>query len=81
MGFQLTGSWWEKDIPGVQLAYELYKKRGPVPPYVYIVALGAAMIWEEAVENAISTVGYDKLDGQAILDGYLNIKNFKKKGV
>lgn len=81
MGFQLTGSWWEKDLPGVQLAYELYKKRGPVPPYVYIVALGAAMIWEEAVENAISNVGYDKLDGQAIRDGYLDIKNFTAMGL
>lgn len=81
MGFQLASSWWEKDVPGVKLAYELYAKRGSVPPFAYIAAVGAAMVWEEAVKNAIESVGYDKLDGPAILNGYLGIKNFNAMGL
>ena len=81
MGFQLASSWWEKDVPGVKLAYELYAKRGSVPPFAYIAAVGAAMVWEEAVKNAIESVGYEKLDGPAILNGYLGIKNFNAMGL
>jgi len=81
MGFQLASSWWEKEIPGVELAYQLYSKRGPVPPFAYIAAVGAAMVWEEAVKNAIRSVGYEQLDGAAILKGYLSIKNFDAKGL
>ncbi len=31
MGLQPAASWWEKDVPGVKLSYELHKKRGPIP--------------------------------------------------
>jgi len=81
MGFQLASSWWEKNVPGVQLAYTLYAKRGPVPPFAYIAAVGAAMVWEEAIKNAIRDVGYEHLDGPAILNGYLGIKDFTAMGL
>lgn len=81
MGFQLSASWWEKDVPGVQLAYKLYEKRGPTPPFAYIAAVGAAMVWEEALRNAIDEVGYDNLNGPAILHGYLKITDFNAMGL
>jgi ABC-type branched-subunit amino acid transport system substrate-binding protein len=81
MGFQSARSWWEKDVPGVKFAYELYKKRGKIPPYTYVAAVGGALIWEEAVRNAIKKVGFEKLDGPAILDGYLGIKKFDAMGI
>ena len=81
MGFQAAASWWEKDVPGVKLSYELYKKRGPIPVMTYIAAVGASMVWVEAVKNALDKVGYEKLDGQAIYDGYMQIKDFKAMGI
>ncbi len=81
MGFQSAASWWEKDVPGVKLAYELHKNRGPIPTVTYIAAIGAAMVWVEAVKNALNKVGYDKFDGQAIFDGYMQIKNFTAMGI
>ena len=81
MGIEVLHSWWEKDVPGVKLAYKLYAKRGPTPPYVYLAALGAALVWEEAVKNAINAVGYENLDGKAIMEGYLKIKNFNGMGL
>jgi hypothetical protein len=76
MGFQRSASWWEKDVPGVKLAYELYKHRGPIPNSTYLVALGGIMAWAQAVKNAVNKVGYEKLDGQAIYDGYMQFKNY-----
>ncbi len=81
MGFEAINSWWEKDIPGVQLAHKLYQKRGPVPTFAYIDGIGSAMIWARAVKNALETVGYDKLNGAAIFDGYMKIKNFTARGI
>jgi branched-chain amino acid transport system substrate-binding protein len=81
MGLQCGASWWETDVPGVKLAYELYKHRGPIPSATYILSLGGVMAWVEAVKNALNKVGYEKLDGQAIYDGYLQIKNFTAMGV
>ena len=81
MGFQHASSWWETSVPGVKFSYELYKHRGPVPTATYIAAVGGHMVWVEAVKNALETVGYDNLDGQAIYDGYMKIKNFKAMGI
>ncbi len=81
MGFQATASWWEKDNPGVKFCYELYKHRGPIPVWTYINSMAGIMAWVEAVKNAVNTVGYEKLDGPAIMDGYLKIKNFKAMGL
>lgn len=81
MGLQPSASWWEKDVPGVKLAYELHKNRGPIPTATYIAAIGACMVWVEAVTNALNKVGYEKLDGQAIYDGYMKIKNFTAMGI
>jgi branched-chain amino acid transport system substrate-binding protein len=81
MGFQATASWWEKDVPGVKLAYELYKHRGPVPNWTYVTTLAGVMGWVEAVKNALETVGYENLDGPAIMNGYLKIRNFKAMGL
>jgi hypothetical protein len=39
------------------------------------------MIWARAVKNALETVGYDKLNGAAIFDGYMKIKNFTARGI
>jgi len=81
MGFQRSASWWEKDVPGVKLAYELYKHRGPIPNSTYLVALGGIMAWAQAVKNAVNKVGYEKLDGQAIYDGYMQVKNYTAMGL
>jgi len=81
MGYQSCSHWWEKDIPGVQLAYKLYKNRGEVPPGSYILAVGGAMAWAKAVENALKTVGYENLDGQAIYNGYMQIQNYTAEGI
>lgn len=81
MGFQHVSSWWEKDVPGVKLAYELHQRRGPTPNATYIAAVGGHMVWAEAVRKALEKVGYDNLDGQAIYDGYLEIKDFKAMGI
>jgi len=81
MGIEVARSWWEKDVPGIQLAYKLYAKRGPTPPYAYIAAVGAAMVWEQAVKNAIETVGYEKMDGKSIMDGFMKIKDFTAMGI
>ena len=81
MGLQCAASWWEKDVPGVKLAYELYKHRGPIPNATYVLSLGGIMAWVEAVKNALNKVGYEKLDGQAIYDGYMQIKNFTAMGL
>ena len=81
MGFQATASWWEKDNPGVKFAYDLYKNRGPVPVWTYVNSLSGIMAWAEAVKNALETVGYENLDGPAIMNGYLKIKNFKANGL
>jgi ABC-type branched-subunit amino acid transport system substrate-binding protein len=81
MGFEAFSCWWEKDIPGVKLAYELFKKRGDVPPVSYMHTLGGCMVWTEAVKNALKKVGYEALDGPAIFDGYLGIKNFTAQGI
>jgi hypothetical protein len=81
MGLQPAASWWETDVPGVKLSYELFKKRGPIPNGTYISAIGACMVWVEAVKNALNKVGYEKLDGQAIYDGYMQIKNFTAMGI
>lgn len=81
MGLQCAASWWEKDVPGVKLAYELYKHRGPIPNATYVLSLGGIMAWVEAVKNAINKVGYEKFDGQAIYDGYMQIKNFTAMGL
>lgn len=81
MGLQCAASWWETDVPGVKLAYELYKHRGPIPNATYVLALGGIMAWAEAVKNAVNTVGYENLDGQAIYDGYMQIKKFTAMGL
>ncbi|MBP8608611.1 MAG: ABC transporter substrate-binding protein [Syntrophaceae bacterium] len=81
MGLQCAHSWWEKDVPGVKLAYELYKHRGPIPNSTYVLALAGIMAWVEAVKNAINAVGYENLDGQAIYDGYMKVKNFTAMGL
>jgi ABC-type branched-subunit amino acid transport system substrate-binding protein len=81
MGIQACAAWWETAVPGVKLAYELHKKRGPFPSLTYIAAVGACMFWVQAVKNALNNVGYDKLDGQAIYDGYMQIKNFNSMGI
>ena len=81
MGFQCVNSWWEKQVPGVQLAHTLYKKRGEFPAHTYVLALGGMMVWEQAVRNALKKVGYEALDGPAILEGYMGIKNFTAKGI
>ena len=39
------------------------------------------MAWVEAVKNAINAVGYENLDGQAIYDGYMKVKNFTAMGL
>jgi len=81
MGFQLARSWWEKDVEGVQFAYKLYEKRGPMPPYVYIAATGGAMIWAEALKNTVRNVGYDGISGPSIMEGYKSIKDFNAMGL
>jgi branched-chain amino acid transport system substrate-binding protein len=81
MGLQCSASWWEKDVPGVKFAYKLYQHRGPIPNSTYIFSLGGVMAWVEAVKNAINKVGYEKLDGQAIYDGYMQIRNFTAMGI
>jgi len=81
MGFQHASSWWETDVPGVKLSYELYKKRGSIPTATYVAAVGGHMVWVEAVKNALDKVGYEKLDGPAIYDGYMQIKNFTAMGI
>jgi len=81
MGLQCAASWWETDVPGVKLAYELYKHRGPIPNATYVFAMGGIMTWVEAVKNAVNKVGYEKLDGPAIYDGYMQIKNFTGMGL
>ena len=81
MGFQSRAAWWEKNVPGIQLAYQLYKKRGEIPPYTYGGSLGACMVWTEAVKNALRKVGYEKLDGPAIFEGYMAVKNFTAQGI
>jgi branched-chain amino acid transport system substrate-binding protein len=81
MGFQSQSSWWEKHVPGIQLAYQLYKKRGDIPTYTYGGAIGASLVMTEAVKNALKKVGYEKMDGSAIRDGYLGIKNYTGMGL
>jgi len=81
MGFQSRSAWWEKNVPGIQLAYELYKKRGEIPPFSYGGSLGACLVWTEAVKNALRKVGYEKLDGPAIFEGYMGVKNFTAMGI
>jgi ABC-type branched-subunit amino acid transport system substrate-binding protein len=81
MGFEAISAWWVKDVPGVQLSYKLYEKRGEVPPYAYIGGVGGTMIWIEAVKNALRKVGYEKLDGPAIFDGYVAIKGLSCMGI
>ena len=81
MGILPSSVWFEKNLPGVKLSYELFKKRGPIPNATYIAAVGACMVWVEAVKNALNKVGYEKLDGQAIYDGYMQIKNFTAMGI
>ena len=43
MGFQCSASWWEKDVPGVKLAYKLYQHREPIPNYMYV--WGMVELW------------------------------------
>jgi len=81
MGIEVARSWWEKDVPGVQLAYKLYANRGKTPPYSYVAAVGAAMVWEKAVENAIENFGYSNMDGKAIMEGFMKIKSFNSMGI
>ena len=81
MNFQTFGNFWEKHIPGVQLAYKLYSKRGDIPPDPYILTVGAMMVWAEAVKNALKKVGYEALDGPAIYEGYMQIRNFTAMGI
>jgi hypothetical protein len=83
MGFESFACWWEKDVPGVKLAYDekFYKKRGEAPPTAYMLGLGGCMVWAEAVKNALGKVGYDGLDGPAIFDGYMAVKNFDAMGI
>jgi len=81
MGFQSVSAWWEKNVPGVQLAYEIFKHRGDTPPYSYMLGLGGCMVWAEAVKNAVKKVGYDRLSGPAIMDGYMAIKGFTGMGI
>jgi branched-chain amino acid transport system substrate-binding protein len=81
MGFQPFASWWEKDIPGIQFCAKLFKKRGEEPPGSYIIGVAGAMVMEEAVKNALKKVGYDKLDGAAIRDGYMQIKGYTCQGI
>lgn len=81
MGFQSRAAWWEKDVPGIKLAYQLYKNRGDIPPYSYSGSLGACMVWAEAVRNALRKVGYEKLDGPAIFEGYMAVQNFTAQGI
>jgi branched-chain amino acid transport system substrate-binding protein len=81
MGFQPCASWWEKTVPGIQLAHQLYKKRGDIPTLTYCATIGACMVWAEAVRNALKKVGYEKVDGPAIFEGYLGIKNFTAQGI
>lgn len=81
MGIQACAAWWETNVPGVQFAYELHKKRGPIPNLTYISTAGGCMFWAQAVKNALEKVGYDNLDGQAIYDGFHQIKNFTSMGI
>ena len=81
MGFQALRHWWEKDNPGVQFATDLFRHRGEAPPGSYIIGIGGGMVWAKAVENAIKKVGYDRLNGQSIYDGYMQIKNFTADGI
>lgn len=81
MGLQCAHSWWETHVQGVKFAYELYKHRGPSPNSTYVLALGGIMAWAEAVKNAVNKVGYEKLDGQAIYNGYMQIKKFTAMGL
>lgn len=81
MYFQSFGTWWEKHIPGVQLSYKLYNKRGDTPPDQYSMTVGAMMVWAEAVKNALRKVGYEALDGPAIYEGFMQIKNFTAMGI
>ncbi len=81
MGFQSVSAWWEKEVPGVKLAYEIFKHRGDMPPYSYMLGLGGCMVWAEAVKNALRKVGYEGLNGPAIMGGYSVINNFTGMGI
>jgi branched-chain amino acid transport system substrate-binding protein len=81
MGFQAFAAEWEKDVPGIKFCYELFKKRGEVPPGSYIIGVCGGMVMAEAVKNALKKVGYDGLNGEAIRDGYMQIKNFTAQGI
>jgi hypothetical protein len=57
-------------VPGVQLALKdgFYRKGGEAPPDAYMLGLGGCMVWTEAVKNALRKVGYERLNGPAVLD-------------
>ena len=39
------------------------------------------MIWAQEFKNRLEKVGYEKLEGPAIFDGYMKIKSFTAIGV
>jgi branched-chain amino acid transport system substrate-binding protein len=81
-----TPTWNETDIPGIKLAHEFIKKhhpdlaiKGPGPWYQTF--LSDIMVVKEVTKITLKKVGYDKLNGSAIIDVLLSGKTFDTMGL
>ena len=71
-----------EDFPGVNLAEDLsqrYSERDLSAGY--LVAFGHTMVFVEGIKLALEEVGYENMDGHAIYDGILQVKDFDTGGI
>jgi branched-chain amino acid transport system substrate-binding protein len=73
--------WWtETDNPGVQLVSDILEKndRGETDKALgRLIAQTSVDVAKHAIEQAILTVGFDNLDGQAVYDALTQIKDYQ----
>jgi len=83
IGIRMVSSWVETDVEGVKLATEWFNAKNREPAEKTLGYLG---LWaltytiNHCMEKAVDEVGWEKLDGAAMRDQVIKLKNFSPLG-
>lgn len=71
----------ETNLPGVKLVQELDSKYGQKTSYSGMRSFAQTLVAIEGIRRAMDKVGYEKLNGEAVYDALLTLKDFDTGGI
>jgi branched-chain amino acid transport system substrate-binding protein len=85
MGIDNSAYRWQKDVKGIRLSNEIYKKLHNTTEdrmdFTYSNGFAGALTLHQALRIALKNVGYENLDGTAVRDAFEQITDFDPWGL